>query len=137
FSYNILSNDEQDLGRAVQLIEAAVRDEPMLQNVSTESALPRPEIHITPMVEEAARMGVTSAAIAATVRVATIGDADAALGKLSIDNRLVPIRVQLNEEARNDIARISALKVPTATGTAVPLSAVARVELAEGPSVVK
>ena len=137
FSYNILSNDEQDLGRAVQMIEMAVRDEPMLQNVSTESALPRPEIHITPLVEEAARMGVTSAAIAATVRVATIGDVDAALGKLSIDNRLVPIRVQLNEAARGDIARISALKVPTATGASVPLSAVARVELAEGPSVVK
>ena len=119
------------------MIEMAVRDEPMLQNVSTESALPRPEIHITPLVEEAARMGVTSAAIAATVRVATIGDVDAALGKLSIDNRLVPIRVQLNEAARGDIARISALKVPTATGASVPLSAVARVELAEGPSVVK
>ena len=137
FSYNILSNDEQDLGRAVQMIEMAVRDEPMLQNVSTESALPRPEIHITPMVEEAARMGVTSAAIAATVRVATIGDVDALLGKLSIDNRLVPIRVQLDKAARGDIARISALKVPTATGASVPLAAVARVELAEGPSVVK
>ena len=137
FSYNILSNDTEDLGRAVQMIEAAVRDEPMLQNISTESALPRPEIHITPMMEEAARMGVTSAAIAATVRVATIGDVDAALGKLSIDNRLVPIRVQLDKAARGDIARISALKVPTATGASVPLAAVARVELAEGPSVVK
>ncbi len=137
FSYNILSNDEEALNKAVQMIEVAVRDEPMLQNVSTESALPRPEIHITPLVEEAARMGVTSAAIAATVRVATIGDVDAALGKLSIDNRLVPIRVQLNRQARGDIARISALKVPTASGNAVPLAAVARVELAEGPSVVK
>jgi len=137
FSYDILSNDEDALGRAVQMIEMAVRDEPMLRNVSTESALPRPEIHITPMVEEAARMGVTSAAIAATVRVATIGDVDALLGKLSIDNRLVPIRVQLDKAARGDIARISALKVPTATGASVPLAAVARVELAEGPSVVK
>jgi len=137
FSYNILSNDEADLAKAVQMIEVALRDEPMLRNVSTESALPRPEVHITPLADEAARLGVTSAAIAATVRVATIGDVDAALGKLSIDNRLVPIRVQLDVAARGDIARIAALKVPTATGAAVPLSAVAKVELAEGPSVVE
>jgi multidrug efflux pump subunit AcrB len=137
FAYNILSNDEDDLADAVQKIEVALRDEPMLRNVSTESALPRPEVHITPQADEAARLGVTSAAIAATVRVATIGDVDAALGKLSIDNRLVPIRVQLDPAARNDIARIAALKVPTGTGASVPLSAVARVELSEGPSVVE
>jgi Cu/Ag efflux pump CusA len=55
----------------------------------------------------------------------------AALGKLSIDNRLVPIRVQLNEASRDDLARISALKVMTKAGP-VPLSAVATVEVAEG-----
>jgi hydrophobe/amphiphile efflux-1 (HAE1) family protein len=137
FSYNILSNDEADLTEAVQKIEAAVRDEPMLRNVLTESALLRPELQITPLQEEAARLGVTSAAIAATVRVATIGDVDQALGKLKIDNRLVPIRVQLDDSARENIARIAALKVPTASGASVPLSAVARIELAEGPSVVE
>jgi multidrug efflux pump subunit AcrB len=137
FAYNILSNDEADLTEAVQKIEAAVRDEPMLRNVLTESALLRPELQITPLQEEAARLGVTSAAIAATVRVATIGDVDQALGKLKIDNRLVPIRVQLDDSARGDIARIAALKVPTSSGASVPLSAVARIELAEGPSVVE
>src|SRR5690606_38986772 len=106
-------------------------------NVSTESALPRPEIHITPMIEEAARLGVSAAAIATTVRVATMGDVDAALGKLSLDDRLVPIRVQLNKAARGDIARIAALKIPTAAGVSVPLAAVAEVTLAEGPSLVK
>ncbi len=63
----------------MQKIEEAVRNEPMLQNVLTESALLRPELQITPLQEEAARLGVTSAAIAATVRVATIGDVDQAL----------------------------------------------------------
>ena len=137
FSYNILSNDIDAMSRAIQTIETALRDESMLSNVSTESALPRPEIHITPMADEAARLGVSAAAISATVRVATIGDVDAALGKLSIDNRLVPIRVQLQTDARSDMARVAALKVPTSNGTAVPLAAVAKVELAEGPSVVK
>jgi multidrug efflux pump subunit AcrB len=108
----------------------------MFLNTSTEAALPRPEIQITPKADEAARLGVTVQQIASVVRVATIGDVSAALGKLSIDNRLVPIRVQLDEASRDNLARISALKVTTAVGP-VPLSAVATVEVAEGASVVK
>jgi multidrug efflux pump subunit AcrB len=136
FSFDILSNDEADLNEAVQKIETALRAEPMMVAPSAEAALPRPEIQITPKPEEAARLGVTVAQIASVVRVATIGDVSAALGKLSIDNRLVPIRVQLDEASRDNLARISALKVQTATG-AVPLSAVATVEVSEGPSIVK
>jgi multidrug efflux pump subunit AcrB len=136
FAYDILSTDEGDLDLAVAKIEEALRKEPMFLSPSTEAALPRPEIQITPKAEEAARLGVTVQQIATVVRVATIGDISAALGKLSIDNRLVPIRVQLNEVSRDNLARISALKVMTATGP-VPLSAVATVEVAQGPSVVK
>jgi multidrug efflux pump subunit AcrB len=136
FSFNVLSADEDDLNLAVQKIEGAILNEPMLLNVSTEAALPRPEIQITPRAEEAARLGVTVQQIAAVVRVATIGDISAALGKLSIDNRLIPIRVQMNEASRQDIDRIAALKIPSAAGP-VLLSSVATVEVAEGPSVVK
>lgn len=136
FAYDILSSDDNDLNLAVQKIEEALRDEPMFLSPSTEAALPRPEIQITPKADEAARLGVTVQQIASTVRVATIGDVSAALGKLSIDNRLVPIRVQLDEASRDNLARISALKVMTSAGP-VPLSAVATVEVAEGPSVVK
>jgi multidrug efflux pump subunit AcrB len=136
FSYDILSPDEADLDEAIRKIDAALREEPMFLNASTEAALPRPEIQITPKAEEAARLGVTVQQIADVVRVATIGDVSAALGKLSIDNRLVPIRVQLDEVSRGNLARISALKVQTASGP-VPLSAVATVEVSEGPSVVK
>lgn len=136
FSFDILSTDEAALNEAVQKIETALRDEAMLLNPSAEAALPRPEVQITPRSEEAARLGVTVQQIASVVRVATIGDVSAALGKLSIDNRLVPIRVQLDEVSRDNLARISALKVQTASGP-VPLSAVAKVEVAEGPSLVK
>ncbi|MFN5998172.1 MAG: efflux RND transporter permease subunit [Paracoccaceae bacterium] len=136
FAYDILSTDEDDLDEAVRKIEEALRVEPMFLSPSTEAALPRPEIQITPKADEAARLGVTVQQIASIVRVATIGDVSAALGKLSIDNRLVPIRVQLNDASRDNLARISALKVMTSVGP-VPLSAVATVEVAEGPSVVK
>ena len=136
FAFDILSTNEADLDEAVRRIEEALRDEPMFLSPSTEAALPRPEIQITPKADEAARLGVTVQQIASVVRVATIGDVSAALGKLSIDNRLVPIRVQLDEASRDNLARIAALKVMTSAGP-VPLSAVATVEVAEGPSVVK
>ncbi len=136
-AFNILSADEAALNQTIQLLERAMSDEPLLLNVSTEAALPRPEIQITPRLEEAARLGITTQAIASIVRVATIGDVDAALAKLSIDNRLVPVRVRLTDETRQDIARIGNLQLPTASGGTVPLSAVADIRMAEGPATVK
>jgi hydrophobe/amphiphile efflux-1 (HAE1) family protein len=136
-SYSILSQDEAALNLAVAQLEEALRGEPTLAAVASEGALPRPEIQITPRIDEAARLGVSTAAIAEAVRVSTIGDVDAALAKVGVDNRLIPVRVRLDDASRGDLARIAALRVPTATGGSVPLSAVATVAIAEGPSVVE
>jgi multidrug efflux pump subunit AcrB len=135
-SFSILSSNEADLNLAVSRLETALSGDPLLANVASEGALPRPEIQITPRMDEAARLGITTAQIAEVVRVATIGDVDAALAKLSIDNRLVPVRVRLNNAAREDLARISALKLTAPNGMVVPLAAVADVAIAEGPSTV-
>jgi multidrug efflux pump subunit AcrB len=134
FKLNDRGEREADLNIAVARLESALRGDPLLANVAATGALPRPEVQITPRQEEAARLGVTTQDIAQVVRVATIGDADAALAKVSLDDRLVPIRVRLNDESRSDIARLGALKVNTANGGTVPLSAVADVRIAEGPS---
>ena len=136
-SYSVLAQTEADLNSATQILESALRAEPLLANVSSEGALPRPEVQITPRAEEAARLGVTAQDIATTIRVATIGDLDASLAKLSIDNRLIPIRVQLNQASREDLRRIAALRLTTNTGASVPLSTVADIAIGEGPSVVK
>jgi multidrug efflux pump subunit AcrB len=61
---------------------------------------------------------------------------DAALAKLSIDNRLIPVRVRLDDASRGDLAQLAALGVPTASGATVPLGAVADIRIAEGPSMV-
>lgn len=135
-SFSVLSSNEADLNLAVARLETALRGEPLLAEVSSEGALPRPEVQITPRADVAARLGITAAQIAQTVRVATIGDTDAALAKLAIDNRLVPVRVRLAETARDDLARLGALRLATAQGGTVPLSAVADIAIAEGPSMV-
>ena len=136
-SFSILSANEADLNAAAAILQDALSGDPTLANVSTDGALPRPELQITPRAEEAARLGVTTAAIAGVVRVATIGDTDAALAKLSIDDRLIPVRVRFDDASRTDLARIAALRVPTASGGAVPLAAVADIRIGEGPATVK
>jgi multidrug efflux pump subunit AcrB len=135
--FSVLSSSEADLNLAVQRLEEALVGEPLLANVASEGALPRPEIQITPRLDEAARLGITTQAIASVVRVATIGDYDAALAKLSIDNRLIPVRVRLTDAWRQDLSRIASLQLTTASGAMVPLSAVADIEIAEGPATVE
>jgi multidrug efflux pump subunit AcrB len=136
-SFSILSSNEADLNEAVARLEGALRGDPLLADVSAEGALPRPEIQITPRTDEAARLGISTRAIAETVRVATIGDFEAALAKVSVGNRLIPVRVQLSDEVKTDLARLGALKVPTSGGGVVPLSAVADISVSQGPSAIE
>ena len=55
-------DNEADLNDAVARLEAALRGDPLLANVASEGALPRPEMQITPRAEEAARLGITTRA---------------------------------------------------------------------------
>ncbi|MFV3428460.1 hypothetical protein ACNJFD_21195, partial [Mycobacterium tuberculosis] len=59
-----------------------------------------PEILIRPKADEAARLGVSSADIAAIARVATVGDIDANVAKMTQGERRIPIRVRLPAESR-------------------------------------
>ena len=135
-SYSILSDNDADLQEAVAALESNLRSDPLLAHVSAAGALPRPEVHIVPRFEEAARLGVTTQAIAETVRVATIGEGDASLAKLSVDNRLIRIRVQLDKDLRTDPLKLGALRVRTGSGDSVPLSAVADISVSHGPNTI-
>lgn len=135
-SYNVISDNEADIDAAVAALEPKLRQDPLLTGVSVAGALPRPEIQVHPKDDVAARLGVTTAQIAETVRVATIGDLDAALAKISLDDRQIPIRVQLAHSYRSDLEQLANLKVPTASGTSVPLETVADIEITQGPSTI-
>ncbi len=136
-SFNFLSKNEKDLSDAVGILESRLRASPILANVSSEGALPRPELQIRPRKDEIARLGITPQQISQTVRVATIGDIDAQLTKISLDDRQIPIRVQASLDARRDLATIRALKIKTAFGSLVPLYSVADIDYSEGPSSIK
>ena len=106
---------------------------PLLANVVSTAELDRPELRVVPITDVAAELGVSTEAISEAVRIATIGDIGANLAKFDVGDRQVPIRVQLDEAARGERQMLESLKVATGAGAAVPLSAVARFELAPGP----
>ena len=102
-------------------------------NVSSTASLVRPEIIIRPDFARAADLGVSAAAIGDTVRVATSGDYSQNLPKFNLSERQIPIRVQLPNHTRADLAAIERLLIPGRHG-AVMLKQVASVEVGSGPA---
>jgi hydrophobe/amphiphile efflux-1 (HAE1) family protein len=107
---------------------------PMVSNVVSSVALDRPEIRIMPRSDRAAELGVSTDAVAEAIRVATIGDVDANLAKFNAGDRLVPIRVALERNARADIDMLGNLRVATNRGGSTPLSSVADITFSQGPA---
>lgn len=96
--------------------------------------LRRPEIVITPRLDLAASLGVTTSSLSQAIRVATLGEIDQNAAKFSLAERQVPIRVKLPVESRKNLDTIRNLPVPTATGSTVPLSRVAEISFGSGPT---
>ena len=110
---------------------------PHLVNVMSTAPLDRTEIQVKPRSDKAADLGVSTSAIAQTVRVGTIGDVGANLAKFTDGERQVPIRVQLPASARGDLALLRTLRVPAMGGGSVPLEAVADLSLSRGPTAIE
>jgi multidrug efflux pump subunit AcrB len=107
----------------------------LVANVTSETALDRPELRIQPRADLAARLGVSTESLSETIRVATIGDVGPALAKFDAGDRQIPIRVQFDESARSDLKILEQLRVPLGGGRGnVPLSVVADIRLDQGPT---
>jgi hypothetical protein len=76
-----------------------MRSIPVIENPISTAELDRPELRITPKPQVAADLGVSTEALSDTIRVATLGDIDANLAKFNAGDRLIPIRVELDEAA--------------------------------------
>jgi multidrug efflux pump subunit AcrB len=116
-----------------RLVERELRTLPGIGNVTTTATLVRPELVVRPDFARAADLGVTSAAIADTLRIATAGDYDQDLAKLNLTQRQVPIVVRLPPEARQDLALLARLTVHGTQGP-VPIGNVASLTLDSGPA---
>ncbi|HWH75125.1 MAG TPA: efflux RND transporter permease subunit, partial [Methylibium sp.] len=127
----LTGEDPHALTAAALAVEKDLRTVPGLGSIASTASLVRPEVTVRPDFARAADLGVTSSAIAETLRVATAGDYDVALPKLNLAQRQVPIVVKLEESARKDLSVLERLAVPGARGP-VMLGQVASMELAGG-----
>ena len=114
-------------------VERELRTIPGIGAVTSTASLTRPELVVRPDFARMADLGVTSAAIADVLRIATAGDYDQSIAKLNLAQRQVPIVVKLPVAARQDLALLERLTVPGKHGP-VMIANVASLTLAGGPA---
>lgn len=129
----LAGDDGRVLSEHARRVERELRSIQGVGAITSSSSLVRPELIVRPDYARAADLGVTSTAIAETLRVATSGDYDQNLAKLNLSQRQVPMVVKLPPEARGDIDLLSRLAVPGARGP-VMLGNVASLSIDSGPA---
>lgn len=136
---NILltSEDGAALDKAQLSLLNEMKDLPQVQNPRLSPEPPGPELIIRPRTDEAARLNVSTDAIAQVARIATSGDIEANTPKFSEGERRLPIRVRLPDAVRNDLAQLAQLRVPTLNGGSTTLGAVATLSYEAGPGVIQ
>ena len=129
----LAGEDGERLAEHALRVERELRTIPGIGSVTSTASLVRPELVVRTDFARAADLGVTSAAIADTLRIATAGDYDQNLPKLNLAQRQVPIVVKLPAEARQDLALLEQLAVPGKHGP-VPIGNVATLAIDSGPA---
>ena len=95
----LTSENPASLAAAAAALEKDLRTISGLGSVASTAALVQSELVVRPDFARMADQGVTSSAIGDTLRIATVGDYNAALPKLNLPGRQVPIVVRLADDA--------------------------------------
>ncbi|MFL6776678.1 MAG: efflux RND transporter permease subunit, partial [Sphingomicrobium sp.] len=130
-------DDPVQLTAVANRIAKEMETVPGLRAPRVGSQLAQPEITIKPRFDLAADLGVTTAALSQTIRIATLGDIEQNSAKFSLSDRQVPIQVSLSENARRDLGTLENLPVPTSSGGSVPLKSVAEIGFGSGPTTIQ
>lgn len=130
----LAGSDPEKLYDAARAVVDEMRQRPEFRAARIEGDLRRPEITITPRLDLAADLGITTQALSQAIRVATQGEIDQASARFSLSDRQVPVRVVLEESARRNLSTIENMPVPTSSGGSVPLKVVADISFGAGPA---
>lgn len=130
-SFSVLGSDVDAVQNATDRILREMAADENFVGPSSDNIAMRPELRMTVDTEKAATLGVSTAAIASTMRISTIGDVDSRLANFVEGSRQIPIRVVLDRAARGRLPVFETLSVPAANGGQLPLSAVAKISFDE------
>lgn len=136
YNFSLTSTSPQVLEQTVQQIMTDIRALPGVGAVTSDRSLPRQELTVTPDRLAMADKGVTTQDIAATLRIATVGDYEQRLSKLNLDTRQIPIVVRLPDIAKQNVSQLEGLYVPSArpAGQGVRVGEVADLSFGTGPA---
>ncbi|WP_350562119.1 efflux RND transporter permease subunit [Psychrobacter sp. CAL346-MNA-CIBAN-0220] len=136
YNFSLTSTSPEVLEQTAQQIMADIRALPSVGAVTSDRSLPRQELTVTPNRLAMADKGVTTQDIAATLRIATVGDYEQRLSKLNLDTRQIPIVVRLPDIAKQSVNQLEGLYVPSArpAGQGVRVGEVAALDFGTGPA---
>ena len=132
-TFIVSGDDNATVANVAAELATQMRRLPAVTNVSSGATLSRPELRIYPRRDLAVRLGVSTEALSETIRVATIGDVGPVLAKFNTGDRVIPIRVLLDEKARADLQVLEQIRVPTRAGPGVPLVGLADISFDASP----
>ena len=121
----ITGDDFETLGKIAGRVREAVEGIPGLVSLDDDYDVARPEVVVTVDRVEAARLGLTTAGIASTLRTAINGTEASTFRR---GDEEIDITVRLEASARSTIEDLERLVVVAEDGTQIPLGAVARIE---------
>ncbi len=133
-SIEISGADFETLGQIAGRVRRAVEGIPGLVSLDDDYDFARPEVVVTVDRVEAARLGLTTAGIASTLRTAISGTEASTYRR---GDEEIAITVRLQAAARSEIADLERLVVVAEDGEQIPLGAVATIERASSLTAIR
>lgn len=133
-SVMLTGSDPAKLNDAASVLVEQMKGLKQITGPRISADMRRPEIIVRPRKDLAAQLGVTTAGLSQTIRIATLGEIEQNSARFSLSDRQIPIRVVLPKTSRYDLTTIANLPVPTAAGGSVPLGRVADISFGSGPT---
>ncbi|MEF2072704.1 winged helix-turn-helix domain-containing protein [Consotaella aegiceratis] len=121
-AFSVLGRDGAAASTAADRILKELAAKAIAVDVTSSGLAERPVLAMHVDADRAADAGISAEAIAATLRVSTMGASGEDLPVFVDGSRRIPIRLQLSDEARDDLSVLKALRIPSRTGTPLPLS---------------
>lgn len=132
-SVMLVGDDRHALNRAADDLAEAMRGLPQLANVQVNRMPPQMELRVVPRPDDAARLGVDTAAIGEVVRQAMNGAQRADSARFDTGEQQLVVRVRMDGDVRKNMDELGSLRVMNIRqdGT-VPIAAVADIRYGEG-----
>jgi CzcA family heavy metal efflux pump len=123
-------NDTDNLEQAGREVLAALEDQANLVRFRPDADERQPELQIRPDWERVANFGLNTRSIGDTIQTAIEGSVPT---RLQRGNRLVDVRVQLNEESLQSVSQLERLPLFVSNNRQIRLSDVATIAEAQAP----